>query len=105
MLGDPQRLADYDYDSQGRLTTVTRHLTATGGSAGGDGFVTTYGYGDSSSRIATVTQSDGTSLSFGYDAEGRLREVRDHAGAAAAHLEFVYGADPNSTAITDGNGL
>ena len=41
-LGDPLRLVEYDYDSQGRLTTVTRHLAPNNGDGpDGAGFVTT----------------------------------------------------------------
>src|SRR3546814_350084 len=58
-LGDPLRLVKYDYDGQGRLISVTRHLAPNGGGIGGS-FVTTYVYGGLDSRIAGVAESDGT---------------------------------------------
>ncbi len=98
-------MVEYDYDSQGRLTTVTRHLTPTEGSPpAGPGFITTFSYDDSSMRIASVTQSDGTSVSFTYDAVGRVSAVKDYGGAPGAQLALAYGSQPNSTAITDGDG-
>src|SRR5262245_41461184 len=102
-LGNPLRLADYDYDGQGRLTTVMRHL-APNGSSGGDSFVTTYNYDASSLRIAGVTQSDGTDVSFTYDAGGRVSAVKDRNGSAGAQFALAYGPQPDSTVITDGNG-
>jgi YD repeat-containing protein len=104
-LGDPLLLVEYDYDSQGRLTTVTRFLAPSdGGAPAGAGFATSYGYKDSSNRIASVTQSDGTTLSFTYDAAGRVSAVTDQSGAPDAQLAFAYDAQPNSTTVTDGNG-
>lgn len=104
-LGDPLWLVEYDYDSHGRLTTVTRFLAPNdSGVPAGAGFATTYGYEDSSNRIASVTQSDGTTLSFTYDAAGRVSVVTDQSGASDAQLALAYDAQPNSTTITDGNG-
>jgi YD repeat-containing protein len=103
-LGDPLRLVDYDYDSQGRLTTVTRKLTLAGGNPAPANFIIHYSYDGSSTRIASVKQSDGTSLSFSYDADGKVSAVKDHGGAPGAQMSFAYGPPPNHTAITDGDG-
>jgi YD repeat-containing protein len=104
-LGDPLRLVEYDYDLLGRLTTVTRLLNPTSnGTPIGAGFITNYGYDGSSTRIASVMQSDGTSTSFTYDAAGRLSAVKDDGGAPGTQLAFAYDLQPNSTAITDGDG-
>jgi YD repeat-containing protein len=103
-LGDALLLVDYDYDDHGRLTTVTRHLTPTSGASNGDGFITNYDYDGSSIRIAGVTQSDGTYLSFTYDDAGRVSSVRNHGGAPDTQLAFAYRPQDNSTAITDGDG-
>ena len=51
-----------------------------------------------------MTQSDGTSVFFTYDAAGRVSTVKDHSGATSAQLVFTYSTATNSTAITDGNG-
>jgi YD repeat-containing protein len=104
-LGSGLRQVEYTYDSLGRLTAVTSVLTpADGGIADGAVFVTNYTYDGTTTRIAGVTQSDGTSAFFTYDAAGRVRTVKDHGGATSTQLEFTYGTATNSTAITDGNG-
>src|SRR5262249_8508690 len=92
-------------DSRGRLITASRFLAPIGDSGSGEAaFVTTYRYDGSSTRVSGVTQSDGTSLSFVYDAAGRVSAVAHRPGAPDAPLAFAYGVQPDSTAITDGNG-
>lgn len=104
-LADPLRLVEYDYDNNGRLISVTRYLAPTGDNVPpGPGFAIRYNYNDSSNRIASVTQSDGTILSFTYDAAGRVSTVTDQNGVHDAQLVFAYDVQPNSTTITDGNG-
>ncbi len=103
-LGPPLRVADYDYDPQGRLAAVTRYLSpAPTNAPAGPGFTTEYSYEGSSRRIAGVSQSDGTGVSFSYDAAGRVTEVRDAGGTTATQLSLAYGPQ-NSTAVTDGTG-
>ena len=104
-LGSALRPVEYHYDSVGRLTTVTTDLTPADASmADGVVFVTTYTYDETSARIASVTQSDGTSVCFTYDAAGRVSAVQDQRDATSAHLVFTYSPATHSTAITDGNG-
>ncbi|TMH32688.1 MAG: RHS repeat protein [Betaproteobacteria bacterium] len=104
-LGSALRQAEYSYDSLGRLTTVTTDLTPADGSiADGVVFITNYTYDDTTTRIASVTQSNGTSVFFTYDAAGRVSTVKDHSGATSSQLVFTYRTATNSTAITDGNG-
>jgi YD repeat-containing protein len=104
-LGSALRQVEYNYDSSGRLTTVTTDLTPADGSiADGVVFVTNYTYDTTTARIASVTQSDGTSVFFTYDAAGRVSTVKDQSGATSAQLVFTYSPATNSTAITDGNG-
>lgn len=57
----------YAYDAEERLASVSVDLSPEDGSVT-DGYVytTTYGYDGSSNRIASVAQSDGTSLAFTY---------------------------------------
>jgi YD repeat-containing protein len=96
---------EYNYDSVGRLTTITTDLTPADGSmADGVVFVMNYTYDGTTARIASVTQSDGTSVSFTYDAAGRVSTVKEQSGAPSAHLGFTYSPATHSTAITDGNG-
>jgi YD repeat-containing protein len=103
-LSGALRQVEYGYDNLGRLTTVTADLTPADGSiADGVVFVTTYTYDDTTARVASVTQSDGTRVFFTYDA-GRIGAVKDQSGATSAQLVFTYSPETNSTAITDGNG-
>jgi YD repeat-containing protein len=104
-LGDALRSVEYGYDNLGRLTTVTTDLTPADGSiADGAVFATNYTYDQTTARIASVTQSDGTSVFFTYDAAGRVSTAKDHGGAASAQVTFTYDTATNSSAITDGNG-
>jgi YD repeat-containing protein len=54
----------YAYDSSDRLTGVTLDLTP--GDSDTQSYVTTYTYRGASNQITSVTQSDGTKLTFGY---------------------------------------
>ncbi|QQP95119.1 LysM peptidoglycan-binding domain-containing protein [Lysobacter enzymogenes] len=67
----------YGYDSAGRLGTVTLDLSPDDNSvADGKVFTTTYGYDGSSGRIASITQSDGAKVAFGYQLiDGQYRVV------------------------------
>jgi YD repeat-containing protein len=104
-LGSALRQVEYNYDSLGRLTTITTDLTPADGSiTDGAVFVTNYTYDATTARIASVTQSDGTSVFFTYDTAGRVSTVKDQSGATSSQLVFTYSAATNSTAITDGNG-
>jgi YD repeat-containing protein len=58
-------------------------------------------YDAATTRIASVTQSDGTSVFFTYDA-GRISAIKDQSGATSTQLN--YSTATNSTGITDGNG-
>jgi YD repeat-containing protein len=78
--GQPATLVRYYYDGQNRLRQVIVDLTpATAGvplpDANGDGlyettanetYITTYTYDGTSRRVASITQSDGSSITFGY---------------------------------------
>jgi YD repeat-containing protein len=99
------RQVEYDYDGLDRLITVTTDLTPADGSiADGVVFVTNYAYEATTARIASVTQSDGTSVFFTYGAAGRVSTVEDHGGATSAQLVFSYSTATSSTAVTDGDG-
>jgi YD repeat-containing protein len=104
-LGSALRQVEYGYDNLGRLTTVTTDLTPDDGNiADGAVFLTNYTYDKSTARIANVTQSNGTSVFFTYDAAGRVSTVKDDGAATSAQVSFAYDTSTNSTAITDGNG-
>src|SRR6266705_708847 len=57
----------YAYDASNRLATVTVDLSPQDASvADGNRYVTTYTYDGASRRIASISQSDGTTISFTY---------------------------------------
>ena len=102
----------YGYDAAGRLIEVVTDLTPdsnltdeawdTSTVAANDGqrYRTAYTYVDGTSlQIASVTQSDGTVVSYDYDAQGRIAHVTRGTGAAAETLAYGYG--PGSTTVTD----
>jgi YD repeat-containing protein len=101
-LGSAVRQVEYDHDGLGRLSTVTTDLAPADGSPAS--FVTTFTYAGAGRHIASVSQSDGTSVFFSYDAAGRVSTVNDQSGGADPQLTFSYRPATNRTGITDGNG-
>jgi len=100
-----RQTASYDYDAQGRLISVTTNLASDTDTAD-NSYTTTYTYDGSSDRIASVTQSDGTTVSYGYtqDAQGawQVTSIITGTGTAAQAVTLSYGVD--STAVTDAQG-
>lgn len=90
-----QTLTRYFYDSLHRLRQVVVDLTPTDNSAplpdaNGDGlyesvanqtYVTAYTYDGTSRRIASITQTDGSSVSFTYEQVGTTYRVKTHTDA------------------------
>ncbi|MDF2120414.1 putative Ig domain-containing protein [Roseiarcaceae bacterium H3SJ34-1] len=104
-LGNPQRLIDYAYDANGRLTSVIRYLDTAGGvTTGSAAFVTNYAYDGASTRITGMTQGDGAALGFAYDAAGRVVTVNDGAAAPGIALSLAYDTPHGSAVVTDGVG-
>lgn len=95
----------YGYDAQHRLTSVTTDLTPDDNSvADGNVAVTSYTYDGSSERIASVTQADGTSLSFTYQqygSEWRVASIMDGLGRLT---RMEYNLAANTTRVTDALG-
>ena len=95
----------YGYDASGRLSTVTT-LLASDTAANSASYTTTYTYDGSSDRVASVTQSDGTTVSYGYtqDAQGvyQVTSVTTGTGADAQTVTLSYAA--NSATVTDALG-
>jgi YD repeat-containing protein len=96
-LGAPVKQVEYDYDSNLRLKTVTTDLTPQN-TTDSKFYVTSYTYKGTTKLVETVTQSDGSSASFTYDAAERIKSVTDASGTQA----FSYSA--NRTDVTDATG-
>ncbi|MHB1059459.1 MAG: hypothetical protein ACYC0F_16420, partial [Rhodanobacter sp.] len=97
-----RQAVSYDYDTQGRLTSVTTNLASDTDPVGGS-YTTSYTYDGSSDRIASVTQSDGTTVSYGYtlDAQGtwQVTSITTGSGADAQTVTLSY--DDGSLVVTD----
>ncbi|QWF16421.1 putative Ig domain-containing protein [Lysobacter capsici] len=116
----------YGYDGSGRLSSVLVDLTPadaagdrdvwdTSNFANNDGyrFHTVYTYVDVSSlQLSQVRQSDGTLVSYTYDAQGRVRTLTrgdvntdDSDGDGAGQtLTFTYDTADRSTEVADSTG-
>ncbi|WP_332819384.1 AHH domain-containing protein [Sphingopyxis sp.] len=94
----------YVYDGLNRLTQVTVDLSPTDNSiADGKTYVTTYTYDGSSRRVATITQTDGSSLAIAYDSAGRVATLTQTVAAGGTRVtSLAYGANYTSVTGPDG---
>lgn len=92
----------YAYDASNRLTKVTVDLSPNDNSiSDGKTYVSNYTYDRASRRIATLTQSDGTSLAFAYDTSGRISSIKDALGNQCG---YAYASLNRITTVTDALG-
>ncbi|MDR3443766.1 putative Ig domain-containing protein [Dyella sp.] len=98
----------YGYDSQGRLQTVTTTLASDTHSSSTASYSTSYTYDGTSDRVTSVTQSDGTTVSYTYAADSngteRVATITTGTGAAAQTLTLGYNLATDTTTVTDGLG-
>ena len=100
----------YGYDAQNRLASVTVDLTPADGSvADGNVYRTTYTYDGDSQRVASIAQSDGSSLSFKYvDKGGGAYFLETVTDALNRTTSFAYSAPvagvARSASVTDAAG-
>lgn len=93
----------YSYDDSNRLSKVTIDVTPDDGSiADNNTYVTTYTYDGTSKRVASLAQSDGTSLTFSYDASGRVTSVTN---GISAVTRYAYDVTTGTTTMTDALGV
>lgn len=109
----------YSYDTQGRLTSVITDLTpdsasdntwdgTTPANNNGKLFRTDYTYEGTSLRLASLTQSDGTLISYTYYADGRVKTVTrgdsniNDADGLGETVTYTYGS--GSTTVADSLG-
>lgn len=101
--GKEQVRVHYGYDALERLVSVTTDLSPEDSSvADGNKYLIEYGYDGDSSRIASVSQSDGTRIAMTYQqVEGtwKVASVTDAQGTVV--IEYQQGR----TLLTDGTGV
>jgi YD repeat-containing protein len=97
----------YAYDTQGRLSTITTTLTSDTDSNTAS-YTTTYTYDGTSDRVASVSQSDGTTVSYTYAADTngvyRVATITAGSGAAAQTLTLSYNLGTDTTTVTNALG-
>jgi YD repeat-containing protein len=100
--GSTSTLVRYGYDSQGRLSTVSVDISPSDNSvADGSTYQTTYGYDGGSQRIATVTQTDGSKLSFTYVQVGVGYKVATVQDALLQTTSYSYDTTNRTTTVVD----
>lgn len=110
VLAGGQTLSDvtYTYDAQNRLITVSVNLDPAGdlpaGSETLSNYVTHYIYDGTSDRIASITQSDGTSQSFTYVLSGGSYKVATTTDGLGHTTSYSYDSAAGKTTVTDALG-
>ena len=103
-VGTALQQVTYTYDGMGRLQSVTTDLTpldTTDSAKPNTLYTTSYTYWTTTSLIASITQSDGTTASFTYDGSNRVLTATTGSGAQAVTQTFNY-VNPTTTTVTTG---
>ena len=99
--GVTQTRTRYTYDTANRLSQVIVDLTPADNSIiDGKVYTTTYTYDGTSTRVASITQGDGTRISFTYDVQGRVTSYTDGVGNTT---QLHYAATTAQTITVNSN--
>jgi YD repeat-containing protein len=90
----------YTYDASNRLSSVTTDLTPDN-TTDAKTYVTSYTYDGTSRRVAGMTQTDGTSLTFAYTLVGSDYRVSQISDALGRITRFTYDTVARTTTVTD----
>ncbi|MES2442158.1 MAG: LysM peptidoglycan-binding domain-containing protein [Pseudomonadota bacterium] len=99
----------YEYDGSDRLSKVKVNLApGDNSSSTGANYETTYTYDGASQRVASIAQSDGTLVEFGYTLVGsdyRVTRISETVGNAPIRITGIaYDTTNRVTTITDAAG-
>ncbi|MES2089833.1 MAG: hypothetical protein V4532_07635, partial [Pseudomonadota bacterium] len=103
----PTKRVTYDYDTNtpsSRLIKVSVDLTPDNSISDGAFYFTSYTYDSTSNRLASITQTDGSKLTFEYDSANgyKIKSVKEYASASdIRETKFAYDAGTGATTITD----
>lgn len=97
-----QTRVSYGYDNLNRLQMVNVDLSPEGSDTIGEHvYTTTYGYDGNSHRLASLEQTDGTSLAFHYDTQGRVELIIEALGDGANRTTTFDYSTAQELKVTD----
>lgn len=84
----------YTYDASNRLITVAVDKSPSDSNvADGKSYVTSYSYHGTTTRVATISQTDGSSVGFNYYGDGRLANITQRVTNGISRTTTIaYGA-------------
>jgi YD repeat-containing protein len=102
--GETQTLTRYGYDTEGRLNSVTVDLSPEDNDISDENvYVTSYTYEDTSRRVATISQTDGSALTFTYELIDQKYRVRTYTDAQELTTIIDYAGSAGGTITAHAN--
>lgn len=99
-----QTLTRYSYDASNRLSAVRVDLSPQDNSIlDGDVYVTSYTYDGASRRIESITQTDGSSISFTYELVNGQYRVRTYTDAMQRVTTLTYTSSGTTSQTVNAN--